>query len=282
MAIIELFVKTYKLLQNNLILMFPLLLFLLILRLISSLMIMGGVSPIIIFPIMGLFCAFGAGWFNMFHKSLEFSHSQVLVGEEKVINRVNLFKEFFPGVEKYFLKIIFGNILYFALIIILNNILDFFEDKFIGIPRIVNQIKDLGSSVDYSKFLMLLNSASEADKSILVIRSFLFLLLLVIFSYLTMFWVQAIISENKNIFSAYFESLKMIIKKPFTTIIIFIAYLGSLIIISILYSKFLNYFTQMLGLFLFLLTIVYFTMMNFLYFEKYRKTNSVSRTDSVG
>jgi hypothetical protein len=240
-----------------------------------------GANLVIVLPLAGLYCAFGAGWFTMFHKSLVDSENEALSREEKAMKSISLFKEFFPGVGKHFLKVTFGFIFYIVLIILLMNIIGVIGNKFIGFPQAIIQLEASKTQISPQKFLSILDHLSDADKMKLFIRGMINFASLSIFSYLTMFWMQAVISEDKNLFKAYWESLLTVVKQPFATFIIFMSYWGSIILITVVLGMIpLNVIVQLVAIMLFTVTIVYFTMMTFLYFEKYRKNTINSWTDS--
>jgi hypothetical protein len=153
----QLFSKTYYLVKNNLILVQPLLIFFLVISiLLSPVTLSGGVNIAVIImfaSVAGLFCAFWAGWYNMFHKSIEYTDRLNVTPEERAINSLNLFKEFFPGVGKYFLKIVIGFVIYFIFIMILFQIIQLVGDKVIGFPTSITTDE-------------LIKAASNGDKAL--------------------------------------------------------------------------------------------------------------------
>jgi len=288
----ELFRNTSKLVRYNIILVQPLLIFFFILTLLLSPVFSSGknilYSPagfIMIISIAGLICAFMAGWFSMFHKSMELLSKPAPTREERASHSINLFKEFFPGVGKHFtnivLGIVFGLILYF-IIVALTLIIGKGTGMTHGISLISHDnIKKIMDSFDDSQLTRL---HSKITLIAIIIR-FLFL-------YLTMFWMQAIISEDKNPITAYIESIKTVLKNPVATLTIFLSNFGCLFVLCFILSflnttkfnseSFLGFIIQFSGQVFLFMIIIYFTMMNFLYFEKYSKKNiSISRPHSV-
>lgn len=280
--IIELFCKSYQLIKDNLILVQPLLLFLMLLGFILAPISIGGLSIVFFFIVLSLFCAFSSGWFNMFHKCVNLSDKQGLSREEKALNSINLLKEFFPGVGKYFYKILLGSIIYIVLLFIVVNLFGgIIGDRLIGYPESVNSKELMNAFISGGNSLEFLNKITDTDKIKVLLWNGLSFIILVIFSYLTMFWIHSVIVEDKGIIKAYLESLKTVLKRPFTSSVIFISYWGSIIGIGFLGSRgSLNFIVHLVLLMLLALVFVYFTMMTFLYFEKYRKNNCNSWTDS--
>jgi uncharacterized membrane protein len=92
-----------------------------------------------------------------------------------------------------------------------------------------------------------------------------------LFSYITMFWIQAVIAEGKRPFKAYLESIKTVFKNPVATLVIYLSQCAGIIGVSFFSAAYsLNIILQFVGLMLLILVIVYFTMMTFLYFERYK------------
>lgn len=275
LVLTELFSKTYDLVKNNLILVQPLLIFLLVLSFITSPLTSGmGISTaviVMIISILGLFCAFFAGWYSMFHKSIEYVDKLNLSPEEKALNSINLFKEFFPGVGKYFLKIILGYLLYFMFFIILLNVIHILGEKLIGLPTSINTDEFSKIATDEQKLLNFVHKISLSDWIKIIKWNVMSFTACGLFSYITMFWIQALIIEGKRPLIAYWESIKTVFKNPIVTIIIYIAQCASIVgvcLISIAMSM--NIIAQFIILMILILLVVYFTMMSFLYFEKYR------------
>lgn len=280
--ILRLYSRTYQLVKDNLILVQPVLLFLLLLSLLLTPISMGGFNIAILFVALAMYCAFGAGWFSMFHECVKLSAYPDLSEEEKSANTVSLLKEFFPGVGKYFHKFLLGILIYgFILFLAINIFGGIIGAKFIGFPESINSSELMSIYLNADKSTEILNKISAADKMKIGLWNGLGFIIMSICTYFMMFWPQAMISQDKNPILAHIESIKTVLKRPFTTLVIYISQWTSIIGISFLgaqNSK--NFIAHLFILMLFVLVIVYFTMMTFLYFEKYRKNNSDSWTDS--
>jgi hypothetical protein len=238
---------------------------------------------IIILSLIGLFCAFLAGWLSMFHKCVQNSFDENIKEKELTENSPTLFKEFTPGVGKHFIKVFIGLIIYAVLFYLVITFSSYLCEKFIGFPQSVSKSNITQAVFSESKALEVLNKLSRHDKILIIKWNLLTLFSTGIFSFLSMFWLPAIIAENKNPFAAYLSSLVKIIQKPFQTLTIFISYYiasAVAIIINILGAN--NFFFEFIGLILYVFVLVYFITMLFLYYEKYSKSNNTGRTDSVG
>ena len=288
----ELFSNTLKLVKYNIVLVQPLLIFFFILTLLLSPVFTSGKNIlnsgpgiVMIVSIAGLICAFTAGWFSMFHKSIEILSKPSPTREERATHTVDLFKEFFPGVGKYFAKIVLGILLGFILYFVIVAV-TILIGKTTGISHGVSlssydSIKKILESFDDTH----LSKSHSKITIIAVIIRFIFL-------YLTMFWMQAIISADKSPITAYIESVKTVLKNPLATLTIFLSNFGSLFVLCLILSvlnttklnseNFLGFIIQFSGQIFLFMIIIYFTMMNFLYFEKYSTKNTgISRPHSV-
>ncbi len=279
-----LFAESLEVLRKNFILPQPLLLFLLIVSFIVmpvSLRGAGNASGMIMFfALFCLFCAFIAGWYSMIYRA-------VVINDEKEIPENELeprvAREFFPGVERHFLKILSGVIIYILLAFIFINIAAIAGEKLIGFPQGFTQEKLSVALSSWEEYTTFINKLGYADKVKLLRWDLLIFGCVGLVTYLTMFWGQAVVVCCKNSVSAFIHSFKTVIKNFPVTFSIFILNWFSLWFVGLLTSlnpK--NAIIQFVGLFTTLFLIVYYIIMNFLYFEKYGKNTCACRSDSDG
>ena len=100
--------RTFNIVKINQVLIMPFLMFLLLVVVVLS---PGGINPFVIVAVLALKSVFLSGWLNMFHMCLENTNNENISDEQKALNSLNLYKEFFPGVGKYFQKIFHDRIL---------------------------------------------------------------------------------------------------------------------------------------------------------------------------
>jgi len=257
--------RTFNLIKVNQVLIMPFLLFLLLVVIVLS--PLGGVNPFVLIALIALKSVFLSGWLNMFHMCLENSQDDALSDEQKTLNSLNLYKEFFPGVGKYFQKIFWGILMFLLFINLLESSIFYLFGNFKSfsmekLPHALNTKADI---------MAFWSKISHSDKMKLYKAAILDLSFVGLFSYLTMFWMQFVIVENKSPLNAFVSSIKAVFKDPINTFLIFVSTLICFIavfILNITLSS--NILTQLLTLMLFAYIIVYFTMMSFLYFERYR------------
>ena len=112
---------------------------------------------------------------------------------------------------------------------------------------------------------------NSSDKIAILRLAALDLAFIFIFSYITMFWGLFVVVEEKSPLNAFKESIKSVSKDPLNTFGIFLS--GICVFICIFGLNILlgsNALGQLLFLILTTYTVVYFILMTFLYFERYR------------
>jgi len=257
--------RTFNLVKVNQVLIMPFLIFLLLVVVILS--PLGGINPFILVAIIALKGVFLSGWLNMFHMCLENNNNENISDDQKTLNSLNLYKEFFPGVGKYFQKIFWGILILLLIINLFESAIFHFLGNFKSFS-IETLPQALSAKTDFQPFW---DKISHADKikilKITAIDTFFIGLL----SYFTMLWSQFVVVEDKKPVNAFVSSLKAVLNDPVNTFLIFVFSLISFILIlGLNFIAGQNILSQLLSLMLFAYVIVYYTMMTFLYFERYR------------
>lgn len=263
--------RTFNLVKVNTVLLMPFLIFLLLMVIILS---PGGMNPFVIVAVIALKSVFLSGWLNMFHMCLENTKDEALSNEQKTLNSLNLYKEFFPGVGKYFQKIFWGLLYGIIVFILFVNMGEAITLHFLGGFKsfsIDNFIQTVHNATTNADIIAFWNKISHADKIKIIKLASIDIIFVAVFSYLTMFWTQFVIVEDENPLKAFVLSIKAVLNDPINTFLIFICILTSFIIVFVLNAILgANILSQLLTLMLFAYAIVYYTMMSFLYFERYR------------
>jgi hypothetical protein len=285
MILNRLFFETFTIIKYNLVLVQPLLFFILLTGVftasLSKITALTPAAGVLVVSVFAMYCSFLAGWFNMFRKSIENFSKPPESKEEKAVYSINLFNEFFPGVGRHFTKIFLGFILFIVLFFIVVNIVGIIGEKFVGFPQNFTPSEIFSAMVNEQKAVEFVHKMTPEDKLIMTKWNLLTLIFTGILAYLTMFWAYAVVSADKSPFKAYLASLKIILKRPFSTFCIFILFWLSILFTGIFNGIAPNnIFIQFFGLILFVFMIIYFTMMNFLYFVQNSENNINSWTDS--
>jgi hypothetical protein len=257
--------RTFNLVKVNQVLIMPFLIFLLLVVIVLA--PIGGINPFVFVAIIALKSVFLAGWLNMFHICIENIQDESLSDEQKTLNSLNLYKEFFPGVGKYFQKIFWGILIFILIINLFESALFYFLGHFKSFS-VENLPQTLGTKANFVTFW---DKISHSDKIVIFKMAIIEMIFIGIFSYLTMFWTQSVIVEDKNPVNAFVSSIKTIFKDPINTFLIFLLTLISFIFVFVLnFILGQNILSQLIVFMLFAYVVVYYTMMSFLYFERYK------------
>lgn len=281
----EIFIKTFNIIKYNLILVQPLLIFLLIIGfimgIISSASGSGAAFIILFASLIGLLVAFFTGWFNMFHKCIQNSLKENLNERERAENSLKLFKEFTPGIGRHFTQVFLGFAIYIILFILVINLSGMAGQQIIGTPESFTQQEVIQAFQSEDAARKLIEQITPEDKVKITKWQLLTLITTGLFNYFTMFWLPAIISDNKDPINAYKTSFKKVMKKPTITFALFTSFWVCSIFLTFFNGLTANnFFLQFIGLMLYVFVVVYFITMLFLYYEQYSEDNNSSWTNS--
>ncbi|HSA06232.1 MAG TPA: hypothetical protein P5556_03555 [Candidatus Gastranaerophilales bacterium] len=285
----SLFQHNFSLVKYNLILTMPFFAFWLVLGFVlaplSSARAGNGVF-FTLFLILALKAAFLSGWLNMFKKCVETSVDQNLPDEKRTADSFWLFREFFPGVGKYFGKMILGLSIYFILFNIMMLTVEMTIIPIFGAFESFSPQDMINSMESHDKVLAFWKTISDSDKlKIFKIVGFECIFMFMFF-YLTMFWSQLLILTEISPLRSFVASIKAIIRDFAKTFPVF--FLNLSLILTIFFIgviMVMNPIIKLVTILLFVYSLISYVMMTFLYLEKYgkiEKTNCASRTDCLG
>lgn len=275
----NLFKESYELIKNNFVLVQPLLLFFivsgLLMKLVGEAFTLKS-SIVTALSIGLLWTVFNAGWFNMINQCVKTPYNNDLPKAERALNSLKLFKEFFPGVTVFFIPILLGSIIYLILISLIIAVFYYIGISFIGIPNglVWDEIFKAGQS-NTAMYAYISRFPQSTIKQIAEWELLIIIALIVnyLLSYIFMFWGQCIVVNESNPINAYIQSVKIVIKHPILTLAINISSAISLnitLFLSIIPMELVRF----VGLILYILVMVYFTLMTFLYIEKQNNNNN--------
>lgn len=268
---IKYFQKAFKITNDNIILTTPMVLFLFLLSIYLG--IAHNLPPnlfsaiLLLVTIICMIGAFCAGWFFMIKKAIDLEKKEFIMEEDKAKESFALIKEIPIGIGEYFLNFIGGLILYsamFGLLIVLGYLIG---NHLIG--NIGLNIVDLKNAMDSPVAMKsLISSLSNSQLMKLNLWNLLFIILMALFSFVTMFWSAEIIYKTKNPLLALFRSIRFIFNNFLGTLIMFI-YISFINFIVSLFNAFsvihpILYFVSMLVYFYF---IVYIVVLVFSYYD---------------
>ncbi len=268
----DIYLRSFSMVKYNMVLTLPFLLFWLILGIVLiPLTSAGGGSVVYTLSLLAcLIAAFISGWFNMFKKCVGMSVDENAPDDKRTSDSFYLFKEFFPGVGKYFTKIILGILMIFFLYSILMLLLESIVIPMLGTfdtfsqQEMADSLRNTKDATEYWKGL------SSSDQSKMLNIAGIELVSSLLFGYITLFWAQLVVLKEIYPLAALIESVKLIKKDPARTFIVFLSsvvLLSAMIFIGALFA--LNPLIKLVFILLFVYSLIFVVMMTFLYLEKY-------------
>lgn len=275
--------NSFNLLRDNIILVQPLIIYMLIVGILAK------PSIITTFPsfpaILLLVCifltttAFLSGWFYINRIAVDHKNDTYETPEEKSLASFSLLKQFFTGVGDYFVPVTFTFIFYIVVLALFSFISYKIGVHFIGKPQLDSETLKHLSTQSYADLYGYFSSKKMTDQHLLNIYnwSIYFSFLSLLFSVLTIFWYPVLFYKTKNPIVSFFSNLKFMFVNFFDVVIIvfFLAFLN--IILS-----FLNVFANMnivfsvISLILMLFYMNYYILLVFLYYEEKTQSHSTS------
>mgnify|MGYP000217003806 CR=1 FL=1 len=225
---------------------------------------------------------FFAGWFYMAKNAVE-NYNQIKengINPQKDYAFDNL-KLFFSGVGEYFIPVAFALFLYIIILsLFLYGIYLTGNHLIGGFPITYSQLKLISTNpVEANNIISTLNQSQLMQLSA---WSFLFMSSYLFYSYSTMFYYPALFYRTKNCFKAFFESFIFTFRNIKLTLVLFLFYILSKTILSVINSIFTSNFLLSTAS---LLIIVYFAAywIKILFYTYEQKENySIDRSDSFG
>lgn len=291
---IKYFQKAFKITGENIILTTPLILFLFLL---SIYLEVAKNAPANLFSMLLLLvttlfmlAAFSAGWFYMVKKAVDIDKQEFLVPEERAKASFGLLKEFSAGIGEYFLSFIGGIMLYFVLFMVLSLISYKLGIHFLGkIDLSATELQTVLNASDVRSALAIFPTNRLAK---LEIWYLIFLVVMTIHYFLTLFLAPAIVNGVKNPIAAFVKSLKFLFKNFVGALILFlyvnvVSFVASLLISGLTLLRFIpNFITALASMLIYFYFIVYVIVLVFLYYDsqstKTTESYCSSGSDSVG
>lgn len=268
----KLFKDTVGITNDNIILAFPLILFMWVLSLYVSfsrqtvnslpLLILSSITVLVMTG------AFFAGWFYMVKKAVKLSKQVFVLDTDRAKATFNLLKTIPAGIGKYFLSYSGMIILFVIIICIVGAGVFQLGVNLIGkLDLNPEQLKSvLSSAADMKAFL---DSLSFDQLIKLNNWNLLFLATTTVMSFLFMLWAPEIAFNTKNPFTALINSVKKIFHRFGRCLKLFVF----LTVLNFVLS-FINTFSLFNPILYFIMTVVYFyflvylVMLIFLYYER--------------
>lgn len=291
---IKYFTKAFRITNENIILATPLVLFLFLLSIYLGIAQNAPANIasaiLLLITILFMLSAFSAGWFFMVKRAIDISKQEFIIDEDKAKASFSLIKEFPIGIGEYFFSFIGGLILYLILFTLLSFTAYQIGLHFIGKTGVdILQLKTALNSPAAMKALITSLSSEQLAK--LSAWNFLFIAVMAISSFITMFWPAQIVSKTKNPIIALLKSIKFIFKNFFSSIILFIYFSLINFIVSLINAfSVINPIVYFISMLIYFYFVVYVVVLVFLYYDSENdkqigekiQNNSHSGTDSIG
>lgn len=274
---IKIFKNSFLITKNNLILIQPLILFLLITSFsvlpLQKLQQNAYGFYLVLLNILLICSAFVAGWFGMIKKAvLNYRYKEM--GVEYETNKdISLLKSFFPSVGQYFFPTcalgLLLSLITFVFIQVMAKIgLLLFSDISILVKTLEISAKSVAEQVTF------LNSLSP-EQVILLNKWLVFFMVTHFLFYVFLVFAPAIMFfKSKNPFVVLGQSISCVFKRPIVvmSVCIYLSFLG--FIISGINALNLNLVFSLIRLFITLISIVYFVVVVFLSYEELFDSNN--------
>lgn len=291
---IKYFQKAFKIINENIILTTPLILFLFIFGIYLDVARNApeSILSIVLLLVTTLFMlsAFFAGWLYMVKKAVDLEKKQFLADEDRAKASLGLIKELHVGIGEYFLSFIGAIILYFILFLVLSLISYKIGIHFLG--KIDLSFNELKMILNATEVKTLVSSLPAAKFVKLEMWYLIFLVVMTIHYFITMFFAPEIIIRTKNPIIAFGKSIAFMFKNFLSAVVLFlyiniISFLGSLLINSIMLLHFIpNFISSLVAMLLYFYFIVYVIVLVFLYYDseirEKNQNNCNSGSDSFG
>ena len=273
-------IKTsFNILKNNLIIIQPLLIFMIIFGVLAQPFTFAG-GNVLQIAINGIllyfiFTAFVSGWFYMIKLIVRDRNKEYNTPEELAIAQMDLLKSFFIGVGEYILPMILNVLLYTILLIAFSFLVYKAGMHFIGHINMPKEMITALSGTEKELYKFLLSPAFTADLQKQIREWVIFILgSNFIFAALTMFLGAIAFFKTQNPFKIAIENVKFIFRNFIETIIITAILLSlNLVVLVINITTSTNVILSVISIFLTIMYLSYYVILAFIYYDQKNENN---------
>lgn len=273
-------IKTsFNILKNNLIIIQPLLIFMIIFGVLAQPLSTSG-SNIMQILINGvllylIFTTFISGWFYMIKLIVRDRNKEYNTPEELGIAQIELLKSFFVGVGEYILPMILNVFLYVLIIVGFSFAVYKVGIHFIGHVEMPKEMIKALSGTEKEIYDFMLSPAFTANLKTQIKEWTIFILCSnFILAALTMFMGAIAFFKTQNPFKILVENVKFIFRNFFETIIITTLLLSlnlTVFVINITTSA--NVILSVISIFITIMYLSYYVIIAFLYYDEKNENN---------
>ncbi len=275
----NIFVDSFKITNNSIILAIPLILFIKIIDLYSmySKYHLDTTLKFLVasLTVICMICAFCAGWFSMVKDAVKLSHKVFVLDKDRAKATLNLFKSLLDGVGKYFLSFLGACCIYiFVIQLIAAQLVWFIGGRLIGAldPSSMQQLQEISLSAAASNsasMAILLDKMTPEMIAYFGKWSLLFVLVTFVVSFLLMLWIPEMLYKKNNPLIALGTSICKIFKNFISSLSIYISlWFVGFVILFINTFSIINPFAYLFMSILMFYFFVYMVIAIFLYYER--------------
>lgn len=275
----NIFIDSFKITNNSIILAIPLILFVKVLDL-YSMYSKYHLDTTIKFVVASLtvicmFSAFCAGWFYMVKDAIKLSKKVFVLDKDRARATLYLFKSLVDGIGKYFLSFLGTCLIYiFVIQLIATQVVWLIGGKLIGTldAASMEQLQEISlsaASSNTASMAVLLDKMTPEMITYFGKWSLLFVLVTFIVSYLLMLWIPEIMYKESNPLIALSSSIVKLFKNFFSSFGVYILlwFIGLTILFINTFSIINPFFYLLMSIIMFYF-FVYMVVTIFLYYDR--------------
>lgn len=269
---LKLFRQNFKITNDCIILVTPLIIFLSILSWYINFAFnsIDDVKKLLlgVFTFFIMFCGFFASWLYMTKKTIAMSKKVYIFDKDRAKDFMELLVALPRGLGKLFLPIIGVTAIYIFIYFGLYCILNYFITKYVGYIDLSGIDID-ALALSSEEMIAFVNDLDISEMKIIAIWYFSSAIIANIISFITILWIPEIVYKNRNAVKALFSAVKKCFNNFKELFILYIFMLCIIKLLSIINTLLL--FIPILYFFVLIITyyfIVYFVVLLFTYYEQ--------------
>lgn len=269
---LKLFKESFKITNDCIILVTPLIIFLSILSWYINFAFnsIDDVKKLLlgVFTLFIMFCGFLASWLYMAKKTIALSKKVYIFEKDRANDFLKLLLTLPRGLGKLFIPIIGVVAVYIIVYCGLYWVLNYFISKYVGYIDLSNIDFD-SLALSSKELISFINDLDISDMKVFTIWYFTSSIIVNLVTFLTVLWIPEIVYNTQNAFKALFSSVKKVFKNFKNILILYIFMFIVLKILSIINTLLL--FIPVMYFFVLIITyyfLVYLVVLLFTYYDR--------------
>ena len=220
--------------------------------------------------------AFISGWYNCIKYTISLKDKVYIDKDNYKNDQLEILKQFFPGVSEYFLSITAMLSVYIGLVIVISYYLDIFIKNLLTNAGISHELFRIINSSNQQEIKQFIGTLSNSQAETLLVSFGILALCVFLFHFSILWFGPAVFYKTKNPFLAIFENFKFLFKNFIPSIVIFITLTAINLFISFLTMICGNGILSFIPFLCFFFYILYYIVTVFMYYEQKTKTCSIN------